>query len=137
MRKHMDNFLKDLRYAVRSLLKQPGFTLVAVLTLALGIGINTTVFSLANSVFLRTLPVAAPQNLAWVFSGSDNPNSYPDYLDWKKLNRVFDSMDVYSQRGNVVKTATGMEMIDGARVSAGFFHTLGVSPLLEIGRAHV
>ncbi|HEY5404243.1 MAG TPA: hypothetical protein VIK24_15320, partial [Pyrinomonadaceae bacterium] len=95
MRKHMDNFLKDLRYAVRSLLKQPAFTLVAVLTLALGIGINTTVFSLANSVFLRTLPVASPQNLVWVFSGSDNPNSYPDYLDYRNQSDLFDGVLAY------------------------------------------
>jgi predicted permease len=59
--------------------------------------------------------------------------SYLDYLDWNKLNKVFDSMDVYGQSGHVISTSAGMEMIDGARVSAGFFHTLGVSPVL--GRA--
>ena len=65
----MENLLRDLRYAIRSLAKHPGFTLVSVLTLALGIGINTTVFSLANSVFLRQLPVANAKDLVWVFSG--------------------------------------------------------------------
>jgi len=56
--------------------------------------------------------------------------SYPDYVDWKKLNRVFDSLDVYNQRGYVVSTPAGVEMVDGARVTAGFFRTLGVRPLL-------
>jgi len=72
----MENLLKDLRYAFRSLVKRPGFTIVAVLTLALGIGINTTVFSLANSVFLRQLPVASPQKMVLMFSDLGNSNSY-------------------------------------------------------------
>ena len=85
----MDTLFKDLRYAVRSLVKRPGFTLVAVLTLALGIGINTTVFSLANSVFLRSLPVASPQNLVWVFTDRENPSSYPDYLEYRNQSDRF------------------------------------------------
>ena len=132
MRKHMDNFLKDLRYAIRSLLKQPGFTLVAVLTLALGIGINTTVFSLANSVFLRTLPVAAPQNLVWVFSGSDNPNSYPDYLDYRNQSDLFDGVLAYDWVPLNLGNDGHAERVQGTLVSGNFFNVLGVNA--QLGR---
>src|SRR6185295_20010715 len=88
----MNTLLRDLRYGVRNLAKRPGFTLVVILTLALGIGINTTVFSLANSVFLRQLPVASPHNLVWLFSGNDNPSSYPEYLEYRNQTDLFDGV---------------------------------------------
>ena len=95
----MENLLKDLRYAFRSLVKRPGFTIVAMLTLALGIGINTTVFSLANSVFLRQLPVASPQNLVWIFSDRENPSSYPEYLEYEQQTELFDGVMAYEWVG--------------------------------------
>src|SRR4026209_515166 len=95
----MENLLKDLRYALRSLVKRPGFSIFAILTLALGIGINTTVFSLANSIFLRQLPVASPQNLVWVFSDRDSPSSYPDYVEYQQQTELFDGVMAYDWIG--------------------------------------
>src|SRR5215475_7586842 len=95
----MENLVKDLRYGFRSLLKRPAFTIVAVLTLALGIGINTTVFSLANSIFLRQLPVASPHNLVWLFSDRDNPTSYPEYLEYQQQTELFAGVMAYEWMG--------------------------------------
>jgi putative ABC transport system permease protein len=83
----------SLRFS--QLAKRPGFTIVAILTLALGIGINTTVFSLANSVFLRQLPVASPQNLVWIFSDRDNPTSYSEYLEYQQQTELFAGVMAY------------------------------------------
>src|SRR5678816_3884859 len=128
----MENILKDLRYAIRSLLKQPAFTLVAVLTLALGIGINTTVFSLANSVFLRQLPVAAPQNLVWIFSNRDNPTSYPEYLEYQQQTELFDGV-LASEWVRLNLGSNGeSERVEGTFVSGNYFDVLGVKA--ELGR---
>src|ERR1041385_8910670 len=130
--KIMENLLKDLRYAFRSLVKRPGFTIVAILTLALGIGINTTVFSLANSVFLRQLPVAAPQNLVWIFSDRDNPSSYPDYLDYQQQTELFDGVMAYEWVGLNLGSNGQSERVEGTLVSGNYFDVLGVKA--ELGR---
>src|ERR1700749_3218785 len=89
----IETLLRDVRYAARVLLKSPGFTAVAVLTLALGIGANTAIFSFVNAVLLRPLPVKEPERLVYVFGGSRtspyNVSSYPDYLDYRDRNHVF------------------------------------------------
>ena len=113
----MENLLKDLRYSFRSLVKRPGFTIVAVLTLALGIGINTTVFSLANSVFLRQLPVASPQDLVWIFSGRDNPTSYPEYLEYQQQTELFDGVMAYDWIGLNLGSNGPSERVVGPLVS--------------------
>ena len=128
----MENLLKDLRYAVRSLVKRPGFTIVAVLTLALGIGINTTVFSLANSVFLRQLPVASPQSLVWIFSNRDNPTSYPEYLEYQQQTELFDGVMAYEWIGLNLGSNGQSERVEGTLVSGNYFDVLGVKP--ELGR---
>jgi predicted permease len=128
----MENLLKDLRYAFRSLVKRPGFTVVAILTLALGIGINTTVFSLANSVFLRQLPVASPQNLVWIFSDRDNPNSYPEYLEYQQQTELFDGVMAYDWVGLNLGSNGQSERVEGAVVSGNYFDVLGVKA--ELGR---
>ena len=128
----MENLLKDLRYAFRSLVKRPGFAIVAILTLALGIGINTTVFSLANSVFLRQLPVASPQNLVWIFSGRDNPTSYPEYLDYQQQTELFDGVMAYDWAGLNLGSNGQSERVEGTLVSGNYFDVLGVKA--ELGR---
>ena len=126
----METLIKDLRYAVRSLAKRPGFTLVAVLTLALGIGINTTVFSLANSVFLRQLPVASPQNLAWIFSNRENPSSYPDFVEYQQQTDLFDGVLAYEWVGLNLGSNGQAERVEGALVTGNYFDVLGVKPAL-------
>ena len=128
----MENLLKDLRYAFRSLVKRPGFTIVAILTLALGIGINTTVFSLANSVFLRQLPVASPQNLVWIFSDRDNPTSYPEYLEYQQQTELFDDVMAYEWVGLNLGSNGQSERVEGTLVSGNYFDVLGVKA--ELGR---
>jgi predicted permease len=128
----MEKLLKDLRYAFRSLVKRPGFTIVAILTLALGIGINTTVFSLANSVFLRQLPVASPQNLVWIFSNRDNPNSYPDYLEYQQQTELFDGVMAYDWIGLNLGSNGQSERVEGTVVSGNYFDVLGIKA--ELGR---
>lgn len=131
----MDNLLKDFRYAVRSLVKRPVFTLVAVVTLALGIGINTTVFSLANAIFLRQLPVASPENLVWVFSNRENPNSYPDYVDYRNQTHLFEGVLAYDWIPLNLGNNGQAERIQGTLVSGNYFDLLGVKA--QLGRTFV
>ena len=126
----MENLVNDLRYGVRSLLKRPSFTIVAILTLALGIGINTTVFSLANSVFLRQLPVLSPHNLVWVFSGNDNPSSYPEYLEYRNQTDLFDGVLASEWIALNLGSEGHALRVEGAVVSANYFDVLGVTPKL-------
>ena len=126
----MENLVNDLRYGVRSLLKRPSFTIVAVLTLALGIGINTTVFSLANSVFLRQLPVASPHNLVWLFSDNDNPSSYPEYLEYRNQTDLFDGVLASEWIALNLGSEGHALRVEGAVVSANYFEVLGVTPKL-------
>ena len=130
----LESIVQDLRFTLRQLRKNPAFTFTATAMIALGLGASVAIFAFVDAALIKPLPYRNPSRLLFVTETTpDIPRanfSYPDYLDWKKLNRVFDSLEVYSQRGYVVSTSAGMEMVDGARVSAGFFHTLGVNPLL-------
>src|SRR6185436_4421663 len=128
----MENLLKDLRYAFRSLVKRPGFTIVAVLTLALGIGINTTFFSLANAVVLIQLPVASPQNLVWIFSDRENPNSYSEYLEYQQQTELFDGVMAYEWVRLNLGSNGQSERVEGTLVSGNYFDVLGVKA--ELGR---
>src|SRR5262245_66580162 len=95
----MRTLLQDLRYGARMLLKKPGFSVVAVVTLSLGIGANTAIFSVVNGVLLRPLPFAEPERLValWETRGdaSDDTVSYPDFADWRAQQSVFERMAVY------------------------------------------
>lgn len=125
---------QDVRYGLRQLRKAPGFTLTAVLTLALGIGASTAIFAFVNAVLIKPLPFKAPKRLVHLYEsiplGPRFHLSYPDYQDWKRDNKVFSSLDVYEPYGFMMSTSDGLRQTDGARVSAGFFRTLGVNPAL-------
>jgi predicted permease len=130
----LESIIQDLRFTVRQLRKNPAFTFTATAMVALGIGASVAIFAFVDAALIKPLPYQNPSRLLFVTETTpDIPRaaiSYLDYLDWKKLNRVFESMDVYSQRGYVVSTSAGVEKIDGVRVSDGLFRTLGVAPLL-------
>lgn len=130
----LESVVQDLRFTLRQLRKNPAFTVTAITMIALGIGASVAIFAFVDAALIKPLPYQNPWRLLFVTEATpDIPRaaiSYPDYLDWKKLNRVFDSLDVYTGRGYVIGTSAGMEMVDGARVSDGFFRTLGVGPLL-------
>ena len=130
----VENAVQDLRFTFRQLRKNPAFTVTATMMVALGIGASVAIFAFVDAALIKPLPYKDPSRLVYVTETTpDIPRgviSYPDYVDWKKLNRVFDSLDVYNQRGYVISTPAGVEMIDSARVTAGFFRTLGVGPLL-------
>ena len=129
----LESVVQDLRFTLRQLRKNAAFTVTATTMVALGIGASVAIFAFVDAALIKPLPYQNPSRLLFVTETTpDLPRaalSYPDYLDWKKLNRVFDSMDVYSQHGYVISTSAGMEMVEAARVSAGFFHTLGVGTL--------
>ena len=131
----MLNLLQDVRYAFRLLAKSPMFTVIAVLTLALGIGANTAIFSVVNAVLLRPLPFKDPSRLVLVIEKSKYPTitvSYENYLDWRDQSRTFDSMEaIYGT--NMTLTGKGEpERLVARMVTAGFFPLLGASP--RIGR---
>ena len=137
----MDTFWQDLHYGLRMLRTRPGFTAVAVLTLALGIGANSAIFSIVNAVLLRSLPYPQPDRLMMVFTSSQRPgwrmktsSVYdPDFIEWREQNRVFEGMAAYSG-GPFNLTGSGEpERVSGAQVTANFFSVLGVKPIL--GRA--
>src|ERR1041384_2754421 len=130
----LESVVQDLRFTLRQLRKHPAFTATAVAMVALGIGASVAIFAFVDAALIKPLPYQNPSRLLAVTETTPEiPNanlSYPDYLDWKKLNHVFESLNVYDQHGYVVTTAAGTEIAYGARVSDGLFHTLGVGPLL-------
>src|SRR5580700_6860082 len=130
----LDNLGRDLKYAIRQLMKNPGFAATAILVLALGIGASVAIFAFVDAALIKPLPFADPQRLVHVTeSDPESPHvniSYLDYLDWKKQNTTLASMDVFTGWNMLLSTPTGTESVPGERVSAGFFRTLGVAPLL-------
>jgi putative ABC transport system permease protein len=137
----LETLLQDLRYGLRQLRRNPGFTAVAVITLALGIGANTAIFSVVYAALIRPLPYRAPDRLAsitelWPRLGVSGLSFIPspEYVDFRDRNRVFEGLAAYG--GGVTLNLTGIdepEHIEGVRVTATFFPLVGVEPLL--GRA--
>ena len=134
--------LNDIRYGLRQLWKHPAFTIIAVLTLALGIGANTAIFSVVNAVLLKPLPFPAPEQLIAVGmtdtrqKGTQtelNSLSYPDYFDFRDQNHTLASSAVYRDRSFALTSEEGASSLHGAKVSAEFFDVLGIKP--KIGRA--
>ncbi|MGA9897524.1 MAG: ABC transporter permease, partial [Terriglobales bacterium] len=129
-----ESAVQDFRYALRQLRKNPGFACTAIFVLALGMGVTVAIFGFVDAALLKPLPYRAPSRLVNVTERiALIPRarlSYLDYLDWKKLNTVFSSMDVFTEDGFALGTPTGSELVAGTRVSDGFFRTLGVAPML-------
>ncbi len=129
----------DLRYGVRMLLKKPGFTAVAVITLALGIGANTAIFSVVNAVLLRPLPYPHENQLVVMQQTrldkqNDDPGvSYLNFLDWQAQSKLFESLAIVATDDTTLTGEGEPVRIHGAVVSADFFKTLGVAP--QLGRA--
>ncbi len=131
----MTGFAQDLRYALRQLRKNPGFAFTALLILTLGIAASTAIFGFVDAALIAPLPYRDPAQLVEVTEsapmfprGADL--SYPDYLDWKRLNKVFGSLDVYEGTGYLLRNSAGAEPVSATRVSSGFFRTLGIAPML-------
>src|SRR6185369_3399136 len=126
----MDSLIKDIRYAVRSLLQRPGFVAIAVITLALGIGANTAIFSLVNTVVLRSLPVMRPGEIVSVAVRGKNDSmsafSYPNYKDFRDRNEVLDGLLVYRFVPLSLSRSGLNERIWGYEVSGNYFDVLGV-----------
>src|SRR2546427_495820 len=130
----MDTVLQDLRYALRTLRRSPGFTSVVVLTLALGIAGNTAVFSVVNGVLLRPLPFAEQDRLFMLAEqnrqGGLRPPSYPTFLDWQTQSSAYLGLSYVRGGGERLAGADGVQTIVASSVSSGFFAVLGETPLL-------
>lgn len=129
-----ESFLQDLRYGARMLAKSPGFALVAILTLALGIGANTAIFSVVNGVLLNPLSFPHSEQIVSIFTEMPNFNngsiSYPNFEDWRRMNRTFSNMAAYRSAGFNLTGHGEPERLSGEMISAGFFEILGVNPIL-------
>jgi putative ABC transport system permease protein len=134
----MGALLQDIRYGLRMLGKHPGFTAIAVLTLALGIGANTAVFSVVNSVLLRPLPLPESRQLMIVF-GTDDPSgqswaiSYPDFQDWRRQSQTFEAFSAFVPQSVNLSGREEPVRVRGGFVSANFFNLVGVQPSLGRG----
>ena len=126
-----DHLSQDIRFAFRTLRKSPGFTAVAVLTLALGIGANTAVFSVVNTLILRPLPVERPSELAFLQNARYGPSqSFPNYKDLRDRNRTFAGLVGYRMAPMELETERGAERIWGYLATGNYFDVLGVKPAL-------
>src|SRR3954453_14251227 len=136
----MNGFAQDVRYALRTLIKSPGFTVVVVLTLALGIGANTAIFSLTDQLLLRLLPVKSPEQLVVLagpgqFSGrtfNSGTFSYPMYRDFRDRNTVFDGVIARFPSALTLMSDGQSERVNGELVTGNYFDVLGVHA--QIGR---
>jgi hypothetical protein len=139
----MDILRHDLRYAVRNLLNTPGFTATSVLTLALGIGANTAMFTVANTLLLRPAPFEHADQLYWVYNTNEKqqltvsdqvPPSSGDFLDWRRATRRFDHMVAWRNWWFSVagphESDVAAEQVRGVNISPAFFDMLGVRAVL-------
>src|SRR5262245_12371013 len=135
----MESFIQDLRFGARMLMKSPGFTLIAVLTLALGIGANTAIFTVVNAVLLRPLPYPEARQLALISENFSQRNlnqinvSAPEYLDYRNRSRSFAQVAAYRRQSFTLTGAGEAELLPGAVCSTNLFDALGIKPAL--GRA--
>ena len=127
----IEQLLQDVSYGVRALRKNPGFAIVIVLTLALGIGANTAIFSVVRGVVLAPLPYPEPNRLVMVWESRPNvktlSTSYPDFMDWQRNARSFEQMAALTSRNYDLTSPGTPQHLDGMEISSGFFSTLGVN----------
>ena len=131
----LETLMQDLRYGARTLRKSPGFSLVAVLTLALGIGANTAIFSVINAVLLKPLPFKDPDRLVQLWETESAPGNFPltgpDYLDWQAQNTTLESSALYSWQRSLNASSSGeVEPVIAITTQANFFNVLGVNPAM-------
>jgi macrolide transport system ATP-binding/permease protein len=130
----METIIQDLHFALRQWKKNPGFAFTAILILSLGIASSVAIFAFVDAALIKPLPYTDPNRLVMLFEsiplGPRFHLSYPDYLDWKHQNKVFSSLDVYDSGQLMMKTDEGLQQVDGAMISSGFFRTLGIKPIL-------
>ncbi|HVG21248.1 MAG TPA: ABC transporter permease, partial [Blastocatellia bacterium] len=132
----METLLQDVRYSIRALAKKPTFTIVAVLTLALGIGANTAIFTVVDAALIRSLPYENPDALVHFWETNQKQDfsrheaSYPDYLDLRAQNQVFEGMAGYNSGSLTLTGHDAPERLRAARVTSSFFQVLGVRPAL-------
>jgi putative ABC transport system permease protein len=137
----LSDLIQDVRYGVRMLLKNPGFTLIAVFALALGIGANSAIFSVVNTLLLRPLPYKNPDQLVVIWENAThqgfpkNTPSAANFLDWQKQNTLFENMAAFAERSFNLTGVGEPERLEGRRVSANLFDLLGVRPI--VGRNFV
>ena len=128
--------LHDFQYAYRQLAKSPAFTVIAIVTIALGIGANTAIFSVVNGVLINPLPYPGAQRIVILYealpSFKDASISYPNFLDWQRMNNSFSSLAAYRPAGYNLTREDEPEHLHGEMISAGFFEILGIKP--TIGR---
>jgi len=129
-----ENLAQDLHYALRTLRKSPGFTAVAILTLALGIGANSALFSVVNGVLLSPLPYPEPERLVAAYTKTRSTDSasvtYLNFLDWEKDNKSFADLGVFRSEDYLLTGVGDSERLSGYQISAGFFPAMGVQPAL-------
>src|SRR5688500_6626702 len=129
----METLLKDIRYSVRSLLSRPGFTAIAVITLAVGIGANTAVFSIVNALLFRPRAVAEPERLVELYTGQPNnpyhASTYPDFLIFREQTEIFSGLAAYHIDQFKLGGAAEVEQVFGEAVSGNYFELLGVNPI--------
>ncbi|HEU4797016.1 MAG TPA: ABC transporter permease, partial [Pyrinomonadaceae bacterium] len=126
--------LQDITYGLRWLRKNPGFTLLAVLTLAVGIGVNTAMFSVVNAVLLQPLPFAEPERIVWMAESgpevADRWVSYPNFLDWRARNQVFETISAFRGFSVNITGTDKPENLDARIVSSGYFKVMRATPIL-------
>jgi putative ABC transport system permease protein len=130
----MDTLWHDVRYGARMLLKKPGFTVIAVMTLALGLGANTAIFSVIDAVLLRPLPYAEPEQLVMLSETKEQVQnrwvSYPNFLDWRERNRSFEAMSTFRSWTLTLTGSGEPESLNARLVTADYFTVMRVEPLL-------
>src|SRR5882762_5428165 len=130
----MGTLLKDVRYGIRSLARHPAFTAVAVITLALGIGANTAIFSVVNAVLLRPLPFDDPERIVWLWDTqpqlATTPTSLPDFLGWKEQNQSFEHLAAYLDGNMFLDAEDGASETRVGLVTPEMFSVFHVRPIL-------